>query len=484
MIIVYILIGILVLLLLIGLPLGYVKAPPDTAYIISGIKKNPRVLIGRAGIRIPFFERLDKLSLKQVTVDIKTEGYIPTLDFINIQVDAVAKVRVGTDPELIERAMKNFLNKTSQEIISDLQDSLQGNIREIIGTISLKDICNNREEFGNQVQQKASVDMRNLGIEIISCNIQTVEDESDLIQNMGMDNTAKIRKDASIAKTDAEKEIKINQARADKEANDARVSADLEIAQRETDLLIKKAELKKLSDAKNAEAESIFEITKQEQRKIIETTSINADIARKEREVDLAEREVKVKEKALDAEIKKKAEAERFKVQQEADAKLYERTKEAEARKVEAEAEKYIQEQNAQAIRAKGEAEAEAIKAKGLAEAESISKKADAMEKYGKAAIVEMIVNVLPDMARSVAEPVSAIDKVTIIGGNSNGVSDVADNVPILLAKVIESVKESTGIGIKDIVKSYTFEGKTTKNINVNGITPNINIESETKKEE
>ena len=414
MIIVYILIGILVLLLLIGLPLGYVKAPPDTAYIISGIKKNPRVLIGRAGIRIPFFERLDKLSLKQVTVDIKTEGYIPTLDFINIQVDAVAKVRVGTDPELIERAMKNFLNKTSQEIISDLQDSLQGNIREIIGTISLKDICNNREEFGNQVQQKASVDMRNLGIEIISCNIQTVEDESDLIQNMGMDNTAKIRKDASIAKTDAEKEIKINQARADKEANDARVSADLEIAQRETDLLIKKAELKKLSDAKNAEAESIFEITKQEQRKIIETTSINADIARKEREVDLAEREVKVKEKALDAEIKKKAEAERFKVQQEADAKLYERTKEAEARKVEAEAEKYIQEQNAQAIRAKGEAEAEAIKAKGLAEAESISKKADAMEKYGKAAIVEMIVNVLPDMARSVAEPVSAIDKVTI----------------------------------------------------------------------
>ena len=298
MIIVYILIGILVLLLLIGLPLGYVKAPPDTAYIISGIKKNPRVLIGRAGIRIPFFERLDKLSLKQVTVDIKTEGYIPTLDFINIQVDAVAKVRVGTDPELIERAMKNFLNKTSQEIISDLQDSLQGNIREIIGTISLKDICNNREEFGNQVQQKASVDMRNLGIEIISCNIQTVEDESDLIQNMGMDNTAKIRKDASIAKTDAEKEIKINQARADKEANDARVSADLEIAQRETDLLIKKAELKKLSDAKKAEAESIFEITKQEQRKIIETTSINADIARKEREVDLAEREVKVKEKA------------------------------------------------------------------------------------------------------------------------------------------------------------------------------------------
>lgn len=130
MTIVYIIIGIFVLLLFLGILIGYVKAPPDTAYIISGFKKKPRILIGRAGIRIPFFERIDKLSLKQVTVDIKTDGYIPTLDFINIQVDAVAKVKISTEPELLELAMKNFLNKTSDEIIIDLQDSLQGNMRE------------------------------------------------------------------------------------------------------------------------------------------------------------------------------------------------------------------------------------------------------------------------------------------------------------------------------------------------------------------
>ena len=340
MIYVYIGIGVVaVALLLLIIVKGYVKAPPDTAYIISGFKKQPRILIGRAGIRIPFLERIDKLSLKQVTVDIKTDGYIPTLDFINIQVDAVAKVRVSTEPDLLERAMKNFLNKDSKDIIEDLQDSLQGNMREIVGTISLRDICNNREEFGNQVQQKASVDMKNLGIEIISCNIQNVEDESDLIKNMGMDNTAKIRKDAAIAKAEADRDVAIKQAEADKEANEARVKADLEIAQKKNELDIRKSELKKAADTKAAEADAAFEIQKQEQRKTIETASTNAEIAKREREVELKEREVKVMEQSLEAEIKKKAEAEKFKEQQEADAKLYIRTKDAEAKKVEAELE-------------------------------------------------------------------------------------------------------------------------------------------------
>jgi len=133
MIYVYIGIGVVaVALLLLIIAKGYVKAPPDTAYIISGFKKQPRILIGRAGIRIPFLERIDKLSLQQVTVDIKTGADIPTRDFINVQVDAVAKVRIGTEPELMEKAMKNFLNKEPGEIIMDLQDSLQGNMREIV----------------------------------------------------------------------------------------------------------------------------------------------------------------------------------------------------------------------------------------------------------------------------------------------------------------------------------------------------------------
>ncbi len=355
----------------------------------------------------------------------------------------------------------------------------------MFGTISLKDICNNREEFGNQVQQKASVDMKNLGIEIISCNIQNVEDESDLIQNMGMDNTSKIRKDASIAKTESDRDIEIKKAEADTQANEARVNSDLSIARRQNELEIEKAELKKEADKKKAEAEAAYEIQKQIQRKIIETESVNADIAKREREVDLKEREVKVMEQALDAEVKKKAEAEKFKLQQEADAKLYIRTKEAEAKKIEAEREaeanmkkadsqKYVQEQEAKARETMGNAEAAAIRAKGIAEAEAIEKKAEAMNKYGEAAILEMFVNVLPEIAKSVAEPISSIDKVTVIGGNSNGITDIAGNVPVLMAKTIESVKDATGIDINEIIRANTFEGKTTKNVNITGIEKDI----------
>ena len=179
---------------------GYVKAPPDQAYIISGLKKESKVLIGRAGIRIPFLERMDKLYLGQMTVDIKTEQSVPTNDFINVNVDAVAKVRISLTSEGIKLASKNFLNKQPADITRDLQDSLQGNMREIIGTLSLKEINTDRDSFSDQVMSKASKDMDKLGIEILSCNIQNVTDENGLIKDLGADNTSKIKKDAAIAK--------------------------------------------------------------------------------------------------------------------------------------------------------------------------------------------------------------------------------------------------------------------------------------------
>ena len=475
------LIVVIVLAVIIFVAASYVKAPPDTAFIISGLKKEPRILIGRAGFRVPFLERLDRVYLKQVTVDIKTGGYIPTSDFIKVQVDAVAKVRISTDREMLKLAMKNFLNKRPQDIVVDLQDSLQGNMREIIGTLSLKDVSTNKDEFGNQIQEKATMDMQKLGIEIISCNIQTVEDENGLIGDMGMENTARIKKDASIARAEAERDVAIRQAAADKDSNDARIKADLEIAQKNNELEIRKAELKKDADTKKAEAEAAFEIQSQEQRKTIETTSTNADIAKREREIELKQREAAVMEQSLDAEIKKKAEAERFKQQQEADAHLYVRTKEAEAKKIEvereaeavkvkAEADRYVYEQEAYAIKVKGQAEADAIAAKGIAEAEAIDKKAEAMKKYGQAAMLEMIVGVLPDIAKSIAEPIAAIDKVTVIGGDSQGISDIGGNVPVLMAKVMETMKETTGIDLGEVIKAGTYDAKVNRNINLSGL--------------
>ena len=484
----------IVVLMIVVLLSSYVKAPPDRAFIISGLKKEPKILTGRAGLKVPFFERLDKLYLGQMSVDIKTEQSVPTNDFINVNVDAVAKVRIEPTSSGIQLAAKNFLNKSAAQITADLQDSLQGNMREIIGTLSLKEINTDRDSFSDQVMAKASKDMAKLGIEIISCNIQNVTDENGLIADLGMDNTAKIKKDAAIAKAQAERDIKIAEAEADQVSNDARVTADTEIAQRNNQLEIKKAELKKISDIKRAEADAAYEIQNQEQQKTIQAATVNAQIAKAEREAELRQKEVQVREQELAAEIEKTADADKYAAEREAEADLirrqknaeaekFEQEKQAEAKKAKAEAEKYAAQQEAAGIKAKydaeaagvsakGLAEAEAIKAKGLAEAEAMEKKAEAYQKYNKVAMTEMIINVLPQLAGQIAAPLSQIDKITIIGGGEggNGVGQVADNVPLVMTKLFESVKETTGVDLKEVMRAETYDAKVNKNVNVTGL--------------
>ena len=482
----YVLIGLAILAVLIILASGYVKAPPDKAFIISGLKRQPKILIGRAGIKLPFLERKDTLVLKQVSIDIKTNGYVPTLDFIGVDIDAVAKVRVKTDPEGIKIAMKNFLNLDEKAIVNALTDSLQGNMREIIGTVKLKELNTDRKKFGDEVQEKAQKDMNALGIEIISCNIQKIEDEKGLIVALGQDNMSQIQKDASIAKAQADKDVAVAEAEAKRLANEAQVAAATEIAARRNELKIKEAELKKESDVKQAEADAAYEIQQQEQRKTIEITTANANIARQDREIELKKKNVEVTAQTLEAEIKKKAEAERFARQQRAEAELYERQKNAEAerferekaaeaRKIQAEADLFAKEKEAAGIKAVGEAEAKAIEAKGVAEAEAMEKKAEAMKKYGQAAMIEMIINALPEMATAIAKPLENIDKVTIIDGGTgeNGVSNVGTYVPSVLAKTIETVKEVTGLDIVDVMKANTYEAKVNRNINISGLDKN-----------
>ena len=463
---------IIIVALLVILFTSYVKSPPDKAYIISGLRKTPKILIGKAGLKLPFFERKDELLIKQISIDIKTDDYVPTLDFIGVNIDAVAKVKIRTDEEGMQLAMKNFLNMKEPQIMEALVDSLQGNMREIIGTISLKELCNDRKSFGDQVQEKAQVDMNRLGIEIISCNIQHVEDQNDLIIALGQDNMAAIQKNASIAKANADRDVAIAQAQARKEANDAKVLSDTEIAVKQNELSIKKAELKTIEDTKNAEADAAYEIQKEAQRKTIEVTKTEADIARQEKEVDLKKKEAEVMEQSLDADIRKKAEADKFARQQQADAELYKRQRNAEA-------DKFEKQQEAEAKKAQAEAElfakqqeAEGIRATGLAEAEALEKKAEAMKKYGQAAMVEMIVKALPEMAKAIAEPLSTIDKVTIIDGNGegSGVGSMGSYVPQVLAKTMESVKEVTGIDIADIMRANTYDAKVNKNVNITGL--------------
>ncbi len=474
----YVYLGIIlfiIVLLIVVICTSYVKAPPDRAYIISGFRKEPKILIGRAGLKLPFFERKDELTIKQISIDIKTGDYVPTADFIGVNIDAVAKVKIRTDKEGLQLAMKNFLNMKEPQIIEALVDSLQGNMREIIGTITLKDLCNDRKAFGDQVQEKAQRDMNSLGIDIISCNIQHVEDQNDLIIALGQDNMASIQKSASIAKANADRDVAIAQAQAAKEANDARVLADTEIAIKQNELSIKRAELKTTEDTKKAEADAAYEIQKEAQRKTIEVTKTEADIARQEKEVELKQKEVQVREQALDAEIKKQADAEKYRQQQMADVELYKRMKEAEAKKyelqqeaeakrIQAEAEKYAMEQEAAAIqakaeaeaagiRAKGEAEATAIQAKAEAEAAGIDKKADAMQKYGEAAIIEMLCDMYPQVAQAIAEPLGNIDKITMYG--SGNTAQLTEDVTKSFKQVIDGIGDSLGIDPAVLVSSF-----------------------------
>ena len=478
-----IIVAIVVLVILLFMAIGYVKAPPDMAYIISGVMKKSKVVIGKASIRIPFFERLDKLNLRLIPIDVKTSNAVPTADYININVDATVNVKISNNPEKLRLAAENFLNKNTEYIAGVAREVLEGNVREIVGKMKLEEMVSDRQKFANLVKENAEPDLAAMGLDIISFNVQNFVDGNEVIENLGIDNIVKIKKAAAIARAESERDIKVAQASADKESNDAAVAAQTEIAKKQNELAIKKSELQMEADTKKAMADAAYDIQKEEQRKTIEVATANADIAKQEREIELKQKEVAVTEQSLEAEVKKKAEANKYAAQQQAEAQLYQRQKEAEARqfeaqrqaeaqKAEAEAMRYAKEQEAAGIRAVGEAEASAIQAKGIAEAEAMEKKAEAYAKYNKAAVAEMMIKVLPDIAAKVAEPLGQIDKITIIGGGDgdNGVGQVAGNVPVVMAKVFESMKEATGIDLSEIINADSYDAKVNRNVNVTGL--------------
>uniref|UniRef100_UPI004057AE7D SPFH domain-containing protein n=1 Tax=Acetatifactor sp. TaxID=1872090 RepID=UPI004057AE7D len=456
-----ILIGVLVLVIFLT---GYVKASPDTALIISGLRKNPKVLIGKAGVKIPFLERKDELNLQLIPIDVKTSNAVPTADYININVDATVNVKISDDEERLKLAAQNFLNKNPEYIGRVAREVLEGNVREIVGKMALEEMVSDRQKFANLVKENAEPDLAAMGLDIISFNVQNFVDGNGVIENLGVDNIVKIQKNAAISRAESEKEIAKAQANAKREANEAEVNAESEIAKKQNELAIQKAELKRESDIKKAEADSAYKIQEEEQRKTIEITTAEANIAKQEKEILLKQKEAEVMEQSLDAQIKKKAEADKFAKQQDADAQLYERQREAEAKKFEtekeaealkaqAEAKKFAMEQEAEGIRTKGIAEAEAIRAKAIAEAEGIEKKAEAMAKMGEAAVLEMYFNALPEVVKNAATPLNNVDRITMYGdGNS---SKLMKDIMGTVVQVTDGLKESTGVDLTAILAGF-----------------------------
>ena len=479
--------GIIVVLLVLFFLLSYVKAAPDTAIIISGLGKR-RILIGKAGLRIPFLQRIDKLSLRVFQVDIKTDEAIPTSNFINIRVDGVANLKISSDTELLERAAESILNMSEADLIKQVQQVLQGNMREIVGTVDIKRLVQDRQGVANSVKENVVPDMAKMGIEVVNFNIQSFSDDNHVIENLGIDNISQISKDAAIAKANADRDVTIAKSAAEEAANRSRVEASQKIIEQNTALSLKESELKQQTDTAKAQADAAYKIEEQKRQQQINIAQINADIAKRERMVELENKEVEIQEKKLTAEVNKVADSKKYAAQQEAEADLFTRQKAAEAKKYEleqeaemqkikAEADKIAKAQAAEALKIQAEAEAAAqvaranalkeaalaeakgIEAKGKAEADAIKAKADAMKQYGEAATLQLILDsgVLPDIVKAYAQPIaeamSKIDSITMYGeGNT---AKLTEEISKNGTQIFEGLEKATGLDIKSLLAGF-----------------------------
>ena len=482
----------------------YKKAPPSVAMVVTG-PGGSKTVVGKGCFIIPILQRVDYMSLENIQSDFTSRDEIPTKDAINILVDAVANVAISQDPALMKIAASKFLGKNTEYIRQTITPVLEGNIREIISQTTLKELIQgDKKLFAERVIDNVKPNLNDMGLELVTFNIQNFKDRNGVINNLGLENTVQISKDAAISKANAEKEIAVARAEAEKAAADARIATETEIAKKENSLEIQKSELKKAADVKRAEADAAYKIQAEEQRKTVEIAVADANLAKQEKEIELKEREVSIMERKLEAEVKKTAEARKYAAQQEADAKLYETQRaadaelferqrkaeadkfeaeqEAEAQKAKAEAERFAKEQAAEAIRAAGVAEAdaiaaigkadaEAIRAKALAEAEGILKKAEAMKEYGEAAKKDMELEALklyfeqlPAIAEAAGKAYTNVDKIVMFGEDGGKLtSGVINNV----AQVSEGLSESLGIDLKTVLSSFLGSSMSKKDVNI-----------------
>ena len=421
----------IVVLVVVVMLISYRKAPPDRALIISGLRRQPKVLIGKAGFAVPFFDRVDKLNLSVIQLDIKAND-IPTSDYINVNVDAVANVKISKDPVLIQSAAQHFLNMPLDQVGRNIQEVLSGNMREITGQMKLTELVTNKQLFSQNIQSNAVDDIHAMGLEIVSFNVQSIADNQHAIDDLGIDNLVSIQKAAAISRADSERDIKVAQAKADEEGSRARATADAAIAEQLKNLEVKQAMYKKEADAEKAKADAAYQIQSNEQMKAINETEVQAQTAKAEKEIELREKEIVLQEKELDAAIKKQADAESYRIEQIATAE-------------------------AQATRIKAQAEAEGIRLKGMAEAEALSKKAEAQAKMESAAILDMYFDKLPEIAKAVSEPLSKIDNIVMYGdATTKMIQGGVDKI----SQISEISKQTLGLDLKDVVGEFLNRNK------------------------
>jgi len=440
------------------------RIPQNKAAVVTGLKK--RIISGGGGLVIPLFERYDVISLENIKIPLDIDTAISSQG-VPVTVKSVAVVKVKSDKESIYSAVEQFFrgatDKTSAEIATQSSYVLVGKLREIIAKMTVEEIYQDKDKFSSEVQENAAISLAEMGLEIKAFTVMSIDDTNGYLVALGRKRISEVKRDAKIAEADAERETVVRTAEANRLGAEAKLLAETQVAEATKEKELKVQAYRKEQETAKAVADSAYQIEENKVKKEVTETELQVELIRKQRETELAEQEALRKEKELEATVNKQADAERYRQERQAEGKKFEQVARAEA---DAAAVKLEGNARAESIRAQGQAEAEAIQAKGLAEAEAMMKKAEAFKQYNDAAVIQMLIERLPEIAKNIADPLSRTEKIVVIdqggGGKAGGASKVAGYVTDIIAQLPETVEALTGVDLINVLKGAT-SGNTTE---------------------
>ena len=454
----------------------YTKVGPNQVLVISGRKHrmvDPDGTARDIGFRIvkgggvfvwPVYEKVDILSLELLTIDVQQEQDVYTSKGVPVRVDGVAQIKVKGDDVSIATAAEQFLSKTTDEIKGVAMQTLEGHLRAILGTMTVEDIYQNRDAFASKVQEVAAGDMANMGLGIVSFTIKDIRDSQGYLEALGKPRIAQVKRDAVIAQAEADRDAMIKSSQATQAGQEAKFVADTKIAEAQRDYQSNVAQYQAAVNQKKAEADLAYDLQKYKTGQLVKAEEIQVSIIEKQKQIELQQQEILRKQRELEANVQKPADAERYKVETLANARKFQLETEAAGS---ASATKATGFANADVAKATGLAEAEANKARGLAEAsiieaqgkaqaEAMRLKAESFKQYNEAAVVEMIVRVLPELAGRISEPLSKTEKMVIINsgnGPGGGASKLTGDVTQIISQLPPVLESLTGIKFEKLLE-------------------------------
>src|SRR5579862_5030254 len=456
-----VMIGLMVLVVLVlmsTLARMYRKAGPNEAIIRYGLG-GPKVIIGHGALVYPMVQHARSLSLELMSFDVAPQQDLYTKQGVAVTVEAVAQIKVRSDQESIMTAAEQFLNKTPQEREGLIRLVMEGHLRGIIGQLTVEQIVKEPEMMGERMRATCADDMSKMGLVVVSFTIKEVRDKNEYITNMGRPDIVRIKRDADVAAAEADRDTAIKRAIALRESAVAKAQADQERvaaetaslakqAEAERDLDIKKASYLEMTKKAQATADKAYEIETNVMQQQVVTEGVRVQQVERESQVKVQDAEIARRERELIATVLKPAEIERQRIETLANAERQRLMTEAEGR--------------ASAIRAQGEAEAEIIFKKGEAEAKAMNVKAEAFQEYNQAAVFDKLITSLPEVVRALAEPLSKVDKVTIVStgnGDAAGAYKLTGDVTKIAAQVPALFEALSGMQMSDLLSKVRTIG-------------------------